>query len=236
MAQAPLNPQQDREAGLSKLKDEAGRWVTLYDPKVALEIVERIAEGELLMEICAPGTGMPHRGTFHRWVVAQPELARAYNAARELSAMSLEERALALANELEHGEQNHVKTRALDVAMQQYRWSAARRDPAKFGDKVAAHVRVPIQINTTLNLGEDVAGDSTPEHPNVYTIEAELVEERPITQEDEDRPLVPKPPDGKVATQFKPGPRKKVLKPRAPATKRLTFQQIARGEGGDAVE
>lgn len=146
--------------------------------------------------------------------------------------MSLEERALALANELEHGEQNHVKTRALDVAMQQYRWSAARRDPAKFGDKVATHVRVPIQINTTLNLGEDIAGDSTPDHPNVYTLEAEVVDEREVTQEDMDKPLVtPKHNPG----QFKPGPRKQVLTPRTP-TKRLTFKQIARGEGENAVE
>lgn len=125
---------------------------------MALAICERIAEGETLSAICSKGSGMPSRQTFHRWVVRYPELSRAYAAARELSAHSLEEEALDMARELKDPQKGRKKltpseVRAFDIAMNQLRWSAARRNPRVYSERGAINVTVPIQINTSLDLG-----------------------------------------------------------------------------------
>lgn len=164
---------QDKAAQLPQEK-VGGRYVTAYNPHVAMRIVERIAEGELLKDICAEGQGMPHRGTFHRWVVNNAELARAYGAARELSAQAMEEEAIDMARAIRKNPGTSVNVRAYEVAMNQLRWSAQRRDPSKYGDKAQVSVRVPVQINTQLNLGTDVGGGSTLDHPNIYQITASV--------------------------------------------------------------
>src|SRR5690606_10820551 len=95
-----------------------------------LKVFEQIAEGKTLIEVLKqPGT--PTRTTFYRWVELYPEVKKAYDAARELSAQSFEDEALDLARKLS-GENDFTgtKVRALEVAMGQLRWSATRRDPA----------------------------------------------------------------------------------------------------------
>lgn len=169
-------PKQDRNLGLSRERS-GGRFVTAYSPEVALEICEQIAEGRTLKEICSQKDKYPARQTFHRWVVAQPELARAYAAARELSAHALEEEALLLADELAGQLVPKEQIRAYEVAMNQYRWSAGKRNAAVFSDKAPAKIQVPIQINTTIDLGAGDARQGTQDHPNIYALEAEVVYE-----------------------------------------------------------
>lgn len=176
------HPVQDQRAGLPTQR-VGGRFVTAYDPEVAERIVERIAEGELLKDICAE-PGMPHRVTFHRWVVRTPELARAYNAAVSLSAHSLEEDALSLAREIKtrSAAATGTEVRAYEVAMAQFRWSAERRDPAKYANRQAVNVQVPIQINTTLDLGaKALPSDIYTVTASVPTeVEPEALENRPV--------------------------------------------------------
>jgi hypothetical protein len=210
-------PRQDINAGLPAEKDELGRFVTAYNPETAILIVERLAMGETLTEICAE-PGMPARSTFNRWVVKYPELARAYNAARIISAQSLEDEALVLARRAANGKNmNGTEIRGLEVAMNQFRWSAVRRDPEKFAEKQAINVKVPVQINTILDLGESGGGAATAEHPNIYSLHATVSVEAP---EDPDRPVVAqKSPRGKTIlvprvqpdtlALAKPRPRKK---------------------------
>ena len=194
----------DKAAGVPVVKDrETGRFVAIYEPKVAMQILERLADGQLLKEICAL-PGMPHKDTFRRWVVNNPELGRAYEAAIRLSAVSLEEDALQAAREVKAKSRKMSGTdvRAYEVAMNQFRWSAARRDPAKFGERAPQNITVPIQINTSLDLGAKT------EQENIYTITAKVP-----SKEDprllEDRQLVPDP------KPFDPrAPRKSVLTPR----------------------
>ena len=146
------------------------RSITKYSPELALKICEKVAEGNTLLDICK-GAGMPHRTSFQRWVMLYKDVAVSYQAARELSAQSLEDEALGLARELS-GPNNFttVKVRAIDIALQQIRWSATRRDPSKYGQKAKETITVPIQINTTLNLG----GDNR-DSQGIYTITAEVV-------------------------------------------------------------
>lgn len=154
------------------------RVVTAYNAAMALEMCEHIAEGETLREICAPGRGFVSYWTFRRWVITQPELARAYQEARTLSAISFEEESIDLSREIRADPGTAQRVRAYDVAMNHLRWVAARRNPQLFSEKVAIKLTVPIQINTNLDLGGSLMdqtigrdGDST------YTLEATVHEE-----------------------------------------------------------
>ncbi len=187
MPEVPANPRQDREAGLSATR-LGGRFVTRYDPTMALRICERIAEGETLLAICAAGSGLPCRQTFYRWAVNYPELARAYATARELSGHSLEEEALCMARYIRDAKHMHdsASVRAYDVALGQLRWSASKRNPRVYSERAAMTFTVPIQINTTIDLA--AGGGGTAEHTNIYEVEAKVEEPH-----DEDRPT---PTDG----------------------------------------
>ncbi len=146
------------------------RSITSYSPELALKICEQVAKGETLLGICK-GVGMPHRTSFYRWVMLYKDVAISFQAARELSAQSLEEEALGLARTLSgKNDFTTVKVRAIDIALQQLRWSATRRDPSKYGQKAKETITVPIQINTTLDLG----GDNR-DSQGIYTITAEVV-------------------------------------------------------------
>ncbi len=169
------HPGQDKRIGL-KPGRSGGRFVTAYEPDLALQICEFIAEGDTLLSVCRRD-GMPCRQTFHRWVVNYPELSRAYSAARELSAYSLEEEALELADIIRNEPGSSQRVRAFDISMNQLRWSAIRRNPQAFSEKAALHITVPIQINTGLDLGDTSAAGGTPDHPNIYEIEAQVEKE-----------------------------------------------------------
>lgn len=180
-------PAQDRKAGLARQR-VGGRFVTKYEPELALKICEQVAEGRTLKDICNDAK-MPHRSTFNRWVVNYPELSRAYGAAREVSAYSLEEEALELGREIRKEPGTSQKVRAFDVLMNQLRWSASRRNPQVFSEKGSVQVTVPIQINTALDLGEEVQAAVSPDHPNIYELTAEVETEAPAPEQS-DKPLV----------------------------------------------
>jgi hypothetical protein len=163
-----FHPRKDKRAGLP-VERIGGRFITAYNPDLALQIVEKLAEGQTLNEICK-ADGYPHQVTFKRWVVAHPELAKAVDAARQLSAQSLEEEALDAAREIRRAQRDGTQVRAFEVAIQQLRWSAERRDPARFGNRAPVSIRVPIQIVTTLDLGADAA--DTAMDKDIYSLTA----------------------------------------------------------------
>lgn len=165
-------PQQDRDLGLRKTR-LGGRFVTTYTPELALEMCEQIAEGATLKGLCEGNPDKyPSRSTFNRWVVQYPELSRAYAAARELSAHSFEEEALDIARTLaaEGRDFTSTKVRAFDTAIGQLRWSASRRNPKTYSERGSVQITVPIQINTSLDLGD--GGMLGVDHPDIYKLEA----------------------------------------------------------------
>jgi len=191
---------QDKEAGLTTVKDRStGRFVALYDESVAIGILERVASGELLRDICS-AQGMPHETTFRRWVINNPKLARAWDAAVKMSAATLEEEALAAGRKIKDlaKKATGIEVRAYEVAMNQLRWSAARRDPGRFGERAPANITVPIQINSTLDLG------SALDNENIYKLAARVPK------------VVEPPPDEpyhKEEVYDRKAPRKRVLTP-----------------------
>ncbi len=192
-----------RDRPESEQREEfGGRRITKYSPDISLRICEAVATGKTLTEICK-GTGMPNRVSFWRWMMLHKDVREAYNAARELSAQSMEDEALTMARELRApNEFSSVKVRSYDIAMSQLRWSASRRDPAKYGQRAEKTITVPIQINTTLDLG-----GSTTSGQGIYTISAKIQKpdgkDKFIVPEDPERGIIPRPKkkatqDGKV--------------------------------------
>lgn len=149
-----------------------GKGLT-YTPEIAMRICEAAADGDTLVEICSRDD-MPGRNTVYRWLTLYPKFFDAYERAKELSAQSLEEEALMMARTLKGpNDFTSVKVQAYNIAMQQLRWSAARRNPRVYGTGVdAGSNKVPITINTTLNIGQD--GPATDGGKSEYTISIEV--------------------------------------------------------------
>lgn len=192
-------PKQDRDLGLARTEIN-GRFLTKYDPRLAIQIIEQIAEGKLLAEICTRENGMPHRNTFMKWVSREPELAQAYMAARELSAMTMEEEAIDVSRKLLADPGTAQRVSAANTLINQLRWSASRRDPKQFGDRAATQITVPIHITTSLDMGG--GGGSVAELPDIYTIDLTPEEPKGLPEE---------PGRGRAGI-----PRKRVLTPRNP--------------------
>lgn len=148
-----------------------GRWFTKYDPNIALDIVEKIADGELLSKLTAKDA-IPltvTKQTFLRWVSSVPELQKAYSAALQLSAHAFEEKAIDKAEKVALAPGSPQNVSAASLLISQYRWSAARRNPTRYSDKGNTQIVVPVNINTTLDMG---SGHQTVdvEVPDIYTI------------------------------------------------------------------
>lgn len=150
----------------------------LFSYEIAEAILVAIAEGKTLKAV-SDTPGMPSRNTVYKWLTQYPKFFDAYERAKEVSAQSLEDEALTIARNLAGiNDYTGVKVTALNYAMQQLRWSAARRDPARYGQKAETSTTVPIQIVTTLNLGQDGQPPAQDSDRSVYTIDA-IVEARP---------------------------------------------------------
>lgn len=135
------------------------RSITAYDPGLALEVCEKIAEGNNLKDTLEL-PGLPCRSTWYRWCMLYPDLKIAYDIARAISAEGMEEDMLEVAKTLLEGGKTGLTALQLDAikaGMAQLRWSAARRDPAKFAERPQVQTVIPVQINTTLNLGQEGA-------------------------------------------------------------------------------
>lgn len=154
--------------------ESGGRWFTKYNPNIALDIVERIADGELLSKITAPDADplTVTKQTFLRWVASVPELQTAYSAALQLSAHSFEEKAIDKAEKVAQAPGSPQNVSAASLLISQYRWSAARRNPTRYSDKGNTQIVVPVNINTTLDMG-DMKQTIDVEVPNIYTINVE---------------------------------------------------------------
>jgi hypothetical protein len=151
----------------------ASRDLVTYDAEKAQYVCEEIAKGRTLSEIMVTDSDkVPSRPTWYRWLVLYPELKKLYDAARELSASAFEDEMLDMARTLKgKNDFTQVKTTQYQIALQQLRWSASRRDPSRYGEKQSVNLMVPIQINTTLDMGPGAGGTSTAEYDNVYALQ-----------------------------------------------------------------
>ena len=105
-----------------------------YSDKLADLICERIADGESLRTICAAGD-MPSRATVFRWLDAEEnakfrdQYARAREASAEADADDVGHYARAAAR-------GEIEPAAARAAIDGLKWSAGKRAPKKYGDKL----------------------------------------------------------------------------------------------------
>ena len=151
-------PKADREAGLGVEYRKNGRY-TAYSRDMALQVIEDIANGGIVDEICQR-KDRPVKVTFYRWLREVPELSALYDAAVEQSAMALEDQLLVQADRLmKQKGMTAVQIRAIAVAMDQLRWSASKRNPKRYGNQPPQAAAIAVQINTTLDLGGGTVDD-----------------------------------------------------------------------------
>ncbi len=170
-----------------KVERFGDRWIAKFHPEVALEICERVAKGETLTQICKE-PGMPNSATFWRWRMIYKDLDRAYRLARAISAETLEEEALDMARQLRDKRGwKSVDVMAFRTAMQQFRWSAERRNPEDFGGQPrGAGSAVQIVIQTSLPMGASGAEEID---SSTFVLTARL----PEGADEEADPLAPLP-------------------------------------------
>lgn len=173
-----------KRSELALANDRTLERIGSYRPDVALLICELIAEGKTLTEI-VKRDDTPSRATVYRWLTAFPEFHDAFERAKQISAQSFEEEALDMARVLkDKNDFTGTKVQAFNIAMQQLRWSASRRDAQRYGQKQALNVTVPVQINTSLNLGQD-GKPATETQTSIYTLEATVPQ---VPDEPDDSP------------------------------------------------
>lgn len=99
---------------------------TEYDPLLAEQIVERLANGDMLPVICKD-RDMPLPATFLRWVELDPELEKAYIRARRFSAeINLD--LMIVAAEGKNSAISGIQSRALLSYVE-------KTDPARYGPR-----------------------------------------------------------------------------------------------------
>lgn len=116
-----------------------------YSKEIADEVLDRIAEGQMLTKICA-SEHMPDRLTFYRWMVARPDLANAYVRARLLWADWWAEKVLALSMDgsgdiyLDEGGKpvvDHANVQRARLQADTIKWLVGKYAPRVYGDKPA---------------------------------------------------------------------------------------------------
>ena len=168
-----------------------------YDHSAALRTLEHVALGRTFDQI-ERIRGCPPWSVFSKWLAHSGELALAYERAREVSAYVLEDEAMTLLRRMNEAPGTTQALRSLEMLVAHIRWVAEKRNPRVYAAKSAVSVTVPIQINTTLDMGHTGSGTST--HPNIYELKAEnIVEVTPPVE----APVRKKPPPSKRWTPEK---------------------------------
>lgn len=105
-------------------------------------ICQRIAEGESLVDILKE-KGMPGYSTFMRWLSEDEQLRENYARAREAQGDADADKINHIARGVLSGEYDPS---AANVAINALKWTAAKRQPKKYGDKLDLNHSGGIQI------------------------------------------------------------------------------------------
>jgi hypothetical protein len=164
-----------------------------FDVDKALRVCELVALGKTYDEIFGLGDAtVPAITDFLRWSITEPELTKALSQARELSAYVLEDEAVSNARHIAKNPGTPQKVSAYKAALDQLRWSAERRNANAFGSKgVGGGSIIPIQIVTSLNLGQPDAKD-IPRALDIYTASVELLPDNSVVVDTTEAPPTPK--------------------------------------------
>lgn len=111
---------------------------------VAMRICDLLANGQSLRKI-ASMPGMPARSTIQSEVATNPEFSGQYARARALAGDFFADRGAEIADATLAG---NYEPNAARVAIGEYRWMAAKLNPAEYG----GHQRIDVAVNLNDNL------------------------------------------------------------------------------------
>lgn len=168
-----------REPALPVLREKTRDW-SLDDPldtQAAYEVIEGIAFGRTMRDL-EREPHLPPMNLFLVWVMKNPQLALAFNKAREISGFILEDEILDLLREGWKSPDTTLKAKHLQMLTDGMWKIAAKRNPSVFGEKSTVNVTVPVSINTSLDLGKGgEAVQRENEITNIYQLRAEVERE-----------------------------------------------------------
>lgn len=109
-----------------------------FNPEVANEICDRLANGESLRRICGSERDdfMPGQTTVYKWLATNPEFAKQYAHARETQGETYADRAVDEALNAEDAAIGRLRMDAL-------KWAAGKLAPKKYGDKITNEHTAP---------------------------------------------------------------------------------------------
>ena len=157
-----------RASGKQSNKDSSsvnkGGRPTLYSLEIALEICDRIADGESLVKICSDPK-MPKKTAVYEWLLRHKEFAEIYARAREDQADTLADEIHAISDELPQQIVDDKGKTRYDSAYVQWqknrvdarKWVAAKLKPKKYSDRIA-HVgdNESDAININVNIFDEM--------------------------------------------------------------------------------
>lgn len=157
------------------------RQLTALDPLVEKDLrrfLHQYALGHGVAEI-ALMPGMLSEEHFWNLVWHNPIAAQMFEQARVQSAKVLEEETLRIVRDAWKDKKiSTAQVSTLKALLEHVRIIMGKRDPKTYSDRTPINMTIPIQINTTLDLGTE--GSGTAEHPEIYALDAtvELPEEK----------------------------------------------------------
>lgn len=127
----------------------AGRPPLPFDENAAEQILEAIAEGVGLVTFLKQRPDMPSYSTVMRWVRDNPEFAEMYTRAREDMADHDADKIADVAEDVAKG---LIDPQAARVAIDAYKWSAGKRRPKRYGDKLEIENTGSVAVTHTLDV------------------------------------------------------------------------------------
>lgn len=126
-----------------------GRPKIPFDQDIADQICEAIASGSGLVPFLEANKQLPRYSTVMRWAREVPTFLEDYTRARDDSADLDADRVAEIAAEVRKG---NIAPDAARVVIDAYKWSAGKRKPKKYGDKVEIATTGTMQVSHTLAI------------------------------------------------------------------------------------
>lgn len=129
----------------------AAKKRVVWTPEVADELMLRVAEGQSVYSICND-EHMPHRVTAYEHIGKDSALATRYQAALHTRADKLMEQVVEesriLKERAAHGASTE-EVKAHQVYINSLQWTAAKLNPAKYGDRAQVDLNASLNVNLT---------------------------------------------------------------------------------------
>jgi hypothetical protein len=127
---------------------------SLYSEELAESICQLVSIGYTLKQI-ETIDDMPAERTILTWAATNPEFQQQYARARDASADAFADR---VANVAWMAEEGQTDPQAAKVAMDGYKWVAARRNPKKYGERmqVSGPDEKPIETAPVISASDAV--------------------------------------------------------------------------------